>query len=219
MNVDLARVAEGITHTATAFMAWRLTRPTHPHHAPQLRPLFWFLGLTLASDGLRLLGQTFVLRNAERPFTGAARVVFYVDQAGVIGWSAGLLAVVVLAFFGRDRASTKLAPIASFAAGATIAFALAYPELRGDKLGHAYTVLEVATVLACIGITSHAWFRDRWFGVAARSVTILVAGEIATLLGPFLGEPFTHWTTANAISAVTYLALAKELRTSAIVRT
>jgi hypothetical protein len=217
MIVDPARIAEFVSHAFAATMAWRRVRPGRVDFTPALRPLWLFLALTLAADALRWLGQHSVLRHATRPFTGLQRAVFHVDQVGVIGWHAGLLAIVVLTFTGRERAFAKLAPIASFAFGIAVSLAIAYPDVRAEKLGIAYTIIEIATVLVCIAIVAHSWFRSRWFGIAARAATVLVVGEIATLLGPFLGEPFRYWSTANAISAVAYTILAWELRRSATV--
>lgn len=211
MFIEPARAAEVVAHIVAASSAWQRTRAGRADFTPTLRPLWLFLALTLAVDAFRALGQHATLRDAPRPFTGLARAVFHVDQAGVIGWSAGLVAVVLVAFAERDR-RVLLLPIACFAAGITIAFAFAYPELREQKLGLAYLVVHIATVLVCLGCAALAWFRDRWFGPAARASTVLIVGEIATLFGPYLGEPLKHWATANAISAVTYLVLAWELR-------
>ncbi len=217
MKFDPARVAEFVFHCAAAIAAWRRTRPGRLEFTPMLRPLWLFLTITLVADVVRALGQHFVLRHASRPFTGLARAVFHVDQLGVVGWNAGLLAIAVLAFSGRDRVAPKLLPIASTATGLALSFAIAYPELRAEKLGTAYLIVEIATVLACLGFAAHAWFKSRWFGVAPRAVSVLIAAEVATLLGPFLGEPFKNWATANAISAAAYAVLAWELRQSVAV--
>jgi hypothetical protein len=219
MNVDPARVAEFVFHCAAVFAAWRRVRLGRVEFTPTLRPLWVFLLITLIADVVRWLGQHFVLQHALRPFTGFARVCFHVDQAGVIGWNAGLLAIVVLAFSERERIAPKLLPIASFAVGTVLSFGFAYPELRAEKLGVAYTIGEIATVLACMVFAAHAWFKTRWFGIAARAVSVLVVAEIATLLGPFLGEPFKNWATANGISAVAYAVLAWELRRSVMAAT
>jgi hypothetical protein len=212
MNVDPARVAEFVFHCAATIAAWRRTRPGRVEFTPTLRPMWLFLVITLVADVVRWLGQYFVLRHAARPFIGFARACFHVDQAGVIGWNAGLLAIVVLAFSSGGKTAPKLLPIASCTTGLTLSIAFQYPYLRAERLGHAYLVIEIATVLACIGFAAHAWFKSRWFGIAARAVSVLVVAEIATLLGPFLGDPFRYWATANAISAVAYTLLAWELR-------
>jgi len=219
MTIDPARAAEFFAHGIAALMAWRRTRPGRVEFTPTLRPLWRFLALTLGADIVRSLLQRFVLQDAPRPFTGLARAAFHVDQAGVIGWQAGLLAVVVLAFTGKQASTPKLLPIASCAAGVILSFAFAYPDLRGDRLATAYTVLQIATSLACVSIGAWAWFQHRWFGIAARAASMLVVGELATLFGPFLGEPFRHWGAANAVSAVTYCVLARELRHSVTVVT
>jgi len=214
----IARGAELIAHVVAAILAYRRTRPGSANFSPALRPLFAFLVTTLAADIIRTIGKHFVLQHAARPFAGAARLVFHVDQAGVIGWHAGLLSVVALAFTGRERMAVKLVPIWSYALGTWMAFAAAYPMLREAKLGHAYLLVQVVTVLASLALAVHAWLRHRWFGSADRAVSLLVVGEIATLLGPFLGEPFRNWATANAISVVVYAFMSLELRRSATLR-
>lgn len=214
MHTDLARAAEVVTHIIAMFMARRRVRIGCIDFAPTLQPLRLFLLLTLVADAARALGQHFVLRHASRPFTSLARIVFHTDQIGVIGWSTGLVMLVVLAFTGREHAVAKLVPIASLAAGIVATFALAYPMLREHRLWLAYLILQIATVLVGVVFVARAWLQGRWFGVAARAVTVLLVGEIATICGPFLGNPFKFWPTANAVSAVTYIVLALELRRS-----
>jgi len=72
--------------------------------------------------------------------------------------------------------------------------------------------LELLTVLVCLGVAVAAWSRDRWFGIAARSASVLVVAELATLFGTFLGQPLRFWSTANVVSAVAYAVLVWELR-------
>lgn len=212
MSVDVARAAEVVTHIIATCVAWRRVRPGCIDFTPTLQPLRAFLLLTLIADAARALGQHFVLQHASRPFTGLARIVFHIDQVGVIGWSAGLVMLVVLAFTGREHAWSKLSPIASFAAGTALSFAHAYPDLREQKLGLAYLIVQIATVFVGVAFVARTWLQRRWFGVAARAATVLLVGETATICGPFLGNPFKHWATANAISAVTFVVLAWELK-------
>jgi len=219
MSTDLARIAEVVTHVIATCVAWRRVQPGRVDFAPTLQPLRLFLLLTLIADAARWLGQRLVLQHASRPFTDLARIVFHVDQAGVIGWSAGLVMLVVLAFAGREHALAKLSPIASFAAGIALSFAHAYPDLRGQNLGLAYLIVQITTVFVGVAFVARAWLQGRWFGVADRAVTVLLVGETATICGPFLGSPFKHWATANAVSAVTFIVLASELRRSRTVIT
>ncbi len=212
MNVDPARIAEFVFHCAATIAAWRRVRLGRVEFTPTLRPLCVFLAVTLIADVVRWFGQRFVLQHAARPFTGLPRACFHVDQAGVIGWNAGLLAIVVLAFSERERIAPKLLRISSIATCLVTSLAFHYPHIRAEKLGTVYLIVEIATVIACIGFAAHAWFKTRWFGIAARAVSVLVVAEVATLLGPFLGEPFKNWATANGISAAAYAVLAWELR-------
>ena len=219
MIIEFARIAEVATHVIATCVAWRRVQPGRVEFAPTLQPLRAFLLLTLVADTARALGQHFVLRHASRPFTGLARIVFHIDQVGVIGWSTGLVMLVVLAFTGREHITSKITPIASLAAGIVATFALAYPDLREQTLGLAYLVVQIATVFVGVAFAARAWLQARWFGVAARAVTVLLVGDTATICGPFLGSPFQHWATANAVSAVTYVVLALELRRSRAVIT
>ena len=215
MNTDLAaRIAEATTHIIATCVAWRRVQPGRVDFAPTLQPLRLFLLLTIITDAARAMGQHFVLQHASRPFSGLARIVFHTDQLGMLGWSAGLVMLVVLAFTGRENAVAKLVPLVSLAAGIVATFALSYPTLREHKLGLAYLIVQIATVFVGVGFAARAWLQGRWFDVAARAVTVLLVGEIATICGPFLGNPFKHWPTANAVSAVTYIVLALELRRS-----
>lgn len=217
MIIDAARMAEVATHIIATCVAWRRVQPGRVDFAPTLHPLRAFLLLTLVADTARALGQHFVLRHASRPFVDLARIVFHLDQVGVIGWSAGLVMLVVLAFTGRNNVTLKVLPIASFTVGTALSFAFAYPHLREHRLGLAYLVVQIATVFVGVGFVTRAWLQARWFGVDARAVTVLLVGETATICGPFLGSPFEHWATANAISAVTYVVLMWELRRCTVV--
>ena len=61
-------------------------------------------------------------------------------------------------------------------------------------------------------VAAVAWSRDQWFGIAARSASVLVAAEIATLLRTFISQPLRFWSTANVVSAVAYIVLVWEIR-------
>jgi hypothetical protein len=155
----------------------------------------------------------FILRDAPRPFEGMTRVVFHLDELGVVGWNACLVMVAALAFSDRQQDKPRIVvPIVMAACAAWGQLVGGYPVIRGEKLEQAYFALELVTVAACFGLALLAWSRDRWFGLAARATTILIAAEGATLLGPYLGDLFKYWATANVISACAYVVMAWELR-------
>lgn len=212
---ELPRLAELLTHALAAIFAFQRTRPGRAAFAPGIRPVFWFLLLTLLADGARWAIQAKVLRHAPRPFEGTPRLLFHVDQAGVVGWNAGLVMLAYLAFGSvQTPLRTRRLVVGTSVAwlGATCALALAYPALRGESLGDAYAVVHLVTTVLVIALAVRAWRKDAWFGAGPRAVSVLIVGEAATLLGPFLGEPFRYWTTANVISACVYILLAWELR-------
>lgn len=215
MTIDLPRVAELVTHALACGVAFARTRPGRATFSPALRPLLWFLGMTLVADVFRMGLQRWVLQMAPRPFEGFARCIFHLDQAGVVGWNAGLVMVAALAFVDQvERSKRGIVPIVFAACAAWGQLIGGYPTIRGERLEQVYFGLELVTVAACVGLAVQAWQRDRWFGLAARAVSVLVAAEAATLLGPYLGEPFNYWATANVISACAYLVLVWELRRS-----
>lgn len=215
MNADvLPRVAELVTHAAALVVARQQIRPGARFCAPSLRPLSWFLGATLLADVVRGAIQFFVLHEAARPFTGWHRVAFHLDQLGVVGWNAGLVAVTMLAFLERKSPPIRwpLVHVATTSLAAWLVLVATYPMMRGPKLEDAYMRLELLTVLVCLGVAAVAWSRDKWFGIAARSASVLVVAELATLFGTFLGQPLRFWSTANVVSAVAYAVLVWELR-------
>lgn len=215
VNADvLPRVAELVTHAAALVVARQQIRPGARFCAPSLRPLSWFLGSTLVADVVRIAIQFFVLHEAARPFTGWHRAAFHLDQLGVVGWNAGLVAVTMLAFFDRRSPPIRwpLVHVAGVALSAWCVLVATYPAMRGARLERAYTQIELLTVLTCLAVAAVAWSRDQWFGIAARSASVLVVAEIATLFGTFLGQPLRFWSTANVVSAAAYAVLVWELR-------
>ena len=215
VNADvLPRVAELVTHAAALVVARQQIRPGARFCAPSLRPLSWFLGSTLVADVVRMLLHAVVLDDVARPFTGWHRVAFHVDQIGVVGWNAGLVAVTMLAFFDRRSPPIRwpLVHVAGVALSAWCVLVATYPAMRGARLERAYTQIELLTVLTCLAVAAVAWSRDQWFGIAARSASVLVVAEIATLLGTFISQPLRFWSTANVVSAAAYAVLVWELR-------
>lgn len=214
---ELPRLAELLTHALAAIVAFHRTRPGRATFAPSIRPVFWFLLVTLLADGARWAIQAKVLRHAPRPFEGVTRLLFHVDQAGIVGWNAGLVMLTCLAFDSvQTPLRTRRLAVGTSVAwlAATCALALTYPALRGDSLGHAYALAHLVTTIVATALAVRAWRKDAWFGAGPRAVSVLIAGEAATLLGPFLGEPFRYWATANVISACVYILLAWELQRS-----
>lgn len=221
MTLDLPRLTELAAHALAAVVVVRRTRPGGLAFVPSLRPLAWFLVSTSIVDALRWAIQANVLQVHPRPFVGMARVLFHVDHAGFVGWNAAIVMVTTLAFATAidDRIRLRTVAIGAWWVVVTGALIACYPGLRGKQLGYVYACLHAATTLISVAIAAKAWRKDAWFGAATRAVTILLAGDLATILGPYLGEPFRYWSTAQAISTCVYLLVAWELRASRLTHT
>lgn len=182
--------------------AWRA------HRQRAHRPAAGLLLAGLVSELVRELLGAWVLRperarlldlvggvEAHRPpFAGLVRGVFHLDQALFLAWPAGVATLAWWAMRRRDGRTALLQHVLLLAACMAV-FASRYPELRGASLGSAYRW----TAVACIGsaLTSVAMKTER-FGRVQLVALLLVAGECATLAGPYLGDPFGLWWLAQA---------------------
>jgi hypothetical protein len=215
VNIDLARIAELAAHALAAFTAYRYTRAGAAVFLPGAKPAYLFLLGSLVVDLVRWAIQACVLARSARPFTSMPRLLFHVDQAGFVAWSAGLVLLTLVVFQPRSRAASRgweAAFVGCSWAGVLGVLVGTYPELRGKALGHVYTVLHVASVAVTLLVIMRTWRTGAWFNTARRVTTVLVVGDAATIFGPYLGEPFAYWSTAQAISTGVYLLLVWELR-------
>jgi hypothetical protein len=209
---DIPRLVELLTHAIAVTVAFIRTRPGRQWFAPTVKPLFSFLFATLIADAVRWAIQAHVLRHACRPFVSTARLLFHVDQFGFIGWNVGLVLLSAYTFSHVRFRRRDVALIVTAWTCAAFALAISYPELRGDRLGQAYMVIHAVGVLIALLFVARAWRARVWFGVSARAVSIIVMGDLATLFGPYIGQPFAYWVTAQAISSIVYMLVAWELR-------
>lgn len=148
----------------------------------------------LRPERARLLDLVGGVEELRPPFSGVVRDVFHLDQALLWAWPAGVAVVVWWAMRRRDGRTALLQHALLLAAFVTV-LAGRYPELRGAALGSVY---RWATV-ACIGsaLVAVAMKVER-FGRVQLVALLLVAGECATLAGPYLGDPFGLWWLAQA---------------------
>lgn len=193
---------------------------------PRYRAVRFVLGAGLALDVLRVALHLLVLQHAPRPFVGLARAAFHVDQGAVLALpalSAGLALVVLL---GAPWRAVAVALSACWAA-LLGCVAARYPELRGDAwldVVHRAAAASVAVQLGAAAI----WRIRGWAAVRAarrrapdpswiagfvpalpdRAVLVLLAGDAAALLGPWLGAPVAHWPIWQVQSALTLATLA-----------
>lgn len=157
-----------------------------------------------------------------RPYTGTARVLFHLEQAGGLAWLCAVVVVVVMRVLGqvddemskRDEERTHLRGIAwvygwtsLVFASSTIAHVIAYPWLRGDRLAMVLRIeqaLAVAVMVAC----AVAWASARTDTVHGRrqdsgrqpehaAAIALVIAEVHVLLFSFTGSPFDLWEPAQ----------------------
>ena len=126
---------------------------------------------------------------------------FHLDQLGVVGWNAGLVAVTMLAFLERKSPPIRwpLVCVATTSLTAWCVLVATYPMMRGANSKMPTCRSSFSPVLTCLG-GGRCVVRDQWFGIAARSASVLVATEIATLLGTFISQPLRFWATANVVS-------------------
>lgn len=206
----MLRLAEALAHAVAALVALRCCSPRSSRFAPGARPLAAFLILSLAADIARAVIGSGVLAGAARPFTGAARAFFHLDQALFLTWPVAVVLLVVLTLF-RPSNGWPLAIAGATCAGMSAWFASSYPALRGVALGKAYTSVHVFSTGLALVVVLGAARAGAWFDRPRRAVTWLVVGEIATMAGPYAGRPFDFWWTAQAISVVVYLLVARAL--------
>ena len=128
------------------------------------------------------------------PLTGAAVRAAHADTALFLGWPAGIAGMAVRVYMKR-RPWIVLAVWAA----ASIAIAAAYPLTRGDVLRKCYLAAELAALLVSFGSIG-MWARHRESVTLPRAcVLLIVLFELATLLGPWIGDPFRDWYKAQIL--------------------
>lgn len=213
-----------LTRFAWGAVLWNAVRLSRL--VPRYRAVRFVLGAGLALDVLRVALRLLVLRHAPRPFVGLARAVFHVDQGAVLALpalSAGLALVVLLGAPWRPLA----AALGVCWAALLGCVAARYPELRGDAwldVVHGVAGASVVVQLSAAAIWRiRGWATLRALRRAApagmtvtsviptlpdRAVLVLLVGDGAALLGPWLGAPVAHWPIWQVQSAVTLATLA-----------
>jgi hypothetical protein len=122
-------------------------------------PIAWLFSVALVADLVRQGLAAWVLGDGPpggRPYTGALRAAFHLDQALTLCWPAGLVVVgVVVLAKAPDRGALRGVAIG---AGAVLAVLVArYPDLRRAPLAEAWRVIEFGA-LASVALCWVAWW-------------------------------------------------------------
>jgi hypothetical protein len=89
---------------------------------------------------------------------------------------------------------------------AVIVCAIAYPTLRGEALGRAYSAAELAAIVVGIG-TFITWAWRRESPDLTRGVLFLVIAADSVMLLPYKKGPFAYWPIAQASYMTLYAVL------------
>lgn len=173
--------------------------------APFHRPVAIAFSTLFALDCVRGTLRHFVLlpaRAAGRvPYVGAERAAFHVDQFALFGFAAVSIALAVLVFVKPKHVRLSLGIVAiSWLVGSTIV-AMAYPSLRQEPLQVVYTWAARGSV-TLQSFSALVFFVRRGTPIAPqRAALILLAVDLAALLGPYLtSQPSDDWASMRAPS-------------------
>jgi hypothetical protein len=170
----------------------------------RLRPALALLAGGVVADAAREVLGALVLRPARAalgsgvPYAGWTRAAFHADQALFLAWPFGVLALSLWAWRRRWMPALD-AWIAS-----CLLFFYAYPSLRSDPLGRAYAL--VAAGCALWGLLAVALRTER-AGRVQLVALLLLAGECATLAGPYVARPFESWPIAQVTWTIAFAGI------------
>lgn len=207
MGLDPLRIANYVLYIALAALAVAVWR-REPSHRAFAAYVVW---MTASDWGRLLLAE--LRESAARPYTGLARVWFHLDEALVLSWSFGLLAVTLLSF-ARWRPWT-----AALGWAVAMAVCLDYPDVRGETLQVVYrtsALLCLGTGIGCVfwGILVRRDLQPRLHHLAV--MAFLAADSVIYLL-PYVKDMFGEWSIVRTINTVLLLVLCA-LHARALVR-
>lgn len=157
------------------------------------RPAARYLAVLAAADIARgVLAQT--LLRAPRPYTGAFRAVYNLDQVLTLAEPIGLAWCALAVFWPAKIAWRERAlGVAIFV---TASILVSYPQLRGTNYGRALLGVWIAAQ-AIVWSAAVAWrtrHRGEWPHFTHRLVLIYAAGQLVAQAGPVLaGSIFADW--------------------------
>lgn len=170
----------------------------------ELRPVSALVIAGLVVDVLREALGSLVLRPARVelgpgvPYSGWTRAVFHADQALFL---VAPFAVAALSWWAWRKASPMRAAVVWGAVG--LVAVTKYPGLRGDALGTFYGLVTAGCVLWSLAAVA---LRRERAGALQLVSLLLVAGECATLAGPYLSRPFASWGLGQVTWTLTFAA-------------
>jgi hypothetical protein len=185
------------------------------HKKRSYRPVALFLCIIASADLLRLILLTSILRPAleaalargvqpaDVPFTGLARAAGLADRAFFLLWPAGFAALAVRVFL--ERSPWPVAIVYAIAVSGAI---WGYPEIRGSSLRSYYLAAEIAALTVATGSAAQWLLQRRGEATFAHASTLVLCTlELITLFGPYPGDLFSTWATAQAVYAVLYASI------------
>jgi hypothetical protein len=167
-------------------------------HRPIAAFLVSMVVANLAGMFLRRIGWAASVVPAE-PLTGGPRFWSHVGQGLYLLWPFGMAAMFVTVFARRKPWIIAAAYVATLAVLVT-----GYPMIRGAVLQRAYLAVELAALAACLGLVVQWAWRWEKLRIAHATAILVLAIEVGTLLGPYRGNLFEDWSTAQAMYAVLY---------------
>jgi hypothetical protein len=193
----------GFSALATV-LAWTLARRSAEH-----RPVAWLLTTGLAVDLARRALRTFYILPVIRPLrghplTGVPLAVAHVNDALFLTWSAALAACAMVVYLGR-RLWAAVAVWAAVVAG-LVAF---HPTESSGTLGRVFTAAQLGSLAAGLGCAA-TWYLSESRApttTAQASLGVIIAGELATLVGSWRIGAFDNWHISQILYLLLYMLL------------
>jgi hypothetical protein len=201
VNLSRATLAGWIAQTIAIVLAFTLMR-----RRPQHRSFAVWAAVVLAEDLVRHFLNAGPLASP-RPYAGALRALFHVDQALFLLEPFGLAAVCWSIFLRRRPWVPALAGVATWTA-----LTIGYPwPFRGAVLGYVYAGVQALSILASIA-TMIAWTRRRAYQgsehTCALFATLLMCALFSGPYAPPAPAPFDNWSFAELVYLSLWAAIA-----------
>ncbi len=183
-----------------AVLAVALARERAEH-----RPIAVFLVVAVVVDLARAYLRARFALDLPGPYEGARRIAFHVDEAGFLGWPAGLAALGLVVFARRPA----WPPFVLWGLACAVLFAL-YPSdiVRGAGLQRVYLAAYLGGLAAALVTGLSWWNAKRNKPGPAHAVLLMLAIVDVARLVPFYGSVFDRWATyAPPTNAVLYAAV------------
>jgi len=188
---------------ATA-LAWTLARRSVEH-----RPVAYLLSAGLAVDlvrrALRISYILPVVRSMRgQPLSGLPLVASHVNDALFLIWPAALAACALFVFMKR-----KPWPVLAAYTATIAGLVFFHPYESTGMLGRVFTSFQLVCVVASLGFAA-TWYLSpstERTSTAQASVTVIVAGELATFVGAWRVGVFDNWHISQILYLLLYAVL------------